>query len=139
MQEYNTAADILQTIGPRKVIQLYAYVFLPVDDYRCLSELPPAVLDASVFRGVRAAAKTCGWEGDGDWCVWWCPPFLVGDDGDGGGVCEPYLFVKQSNNGTSFLVGRQRLRLNPKSSCWSGKCVLIEDGAVQYAYDLVSE
>lgn len=48
--------------------------------------------------------KKAGWEGDGDIKVMWIPPFAGAGVEDTYGI--PVWFVKQSNNGTSFLASR---------------------------------
>ncbi|MEP6895143.1 MAG: toll/interleukin-1 receptor domain-containing protein [Chloroflexota bacterium] len=55
-----------------------------------------------IFETVKRRFRKAGWEGDGEIRLLWIPPFI------GAGVQDTYgvtvWFVKQNNNGTSFLA-----------------------------------
>ena len=86
-------------------------------EYQHLDELRFAI-DAEVFlqgdelrneriQAARARLTELGWEGDGRVEILWIPPFLEGPlSGDNMGFCVWH--VKQSNNGTSFLLSPYR-------------------------------
>ncbi|MFJ6024261.1 hypothetical protein ACIQC9_06660 [Brevundimonas sp. NPDC092305] len=49
--------------------------------------------------------KRAGWEGDGDIQIMWLPPFILSGDTYG----SYHWVVKQSNNGTAFITGKEAL------------------------------
>ncbi len=59
-----------------------------------------------VMGAVELRLRVAGWEGDGAVTIMWLPPFVVGNDWGAGQVV---FHVKQSNNGTSFMVTKEPL------------------------------
>ena len=55
-----------------------------------------------VKESILKAFRECGWEGDGSLQIIFVPQFMIHAEGCGHG--EPVYFVKQGNNGTSYLL-----------------------------------
>jgi hypothetical protein len=88
--------------------ELFVYHYEHLDDLRFVrrpeeiyTDMDPDALGQRKS-AVRAALLTAGWEGDGDLGLIWLPPFVdVGEEDTWG----TYVWhVKQSNNGTSWIV-----------------------------------
>ena len=92
---------------PKTVADYHVYSYEHVDELAFV--LPPSIVEAECHYGTGVAALepdiaelflANGWEGDGDIGLMWLPPF-VGPWGSSG---QLVWFVKQVNNGTSFLA-----------------------------------
>ena len=83
---------------------VYTYEHIDVLEYMPSAE---AVLQGTpnadnILTAARQKLKDAGWEGDGELKILWIPPFVGAGMEDTWGVAT--WFVKQSNNGTSFIM-----------------------------------
>lgn len=92
--------------NPKCVRDYEVYEYQHVD---ILEFMPPAsaVLQGvgnanEVLAEVAYALRAGGWEGDGTIRILWIPPFMGAGSEDTWGIAA--WFVKQSNNGTSFIA-----------------------------------
>lgn len=138
-------------MAPREEPQLidliggyYAYQYEHLDDLRFIrtpedflgsfgSDKPSREDIAHILTAVEKKFREAGWEGDGTIGVIWLPPFVDTGIEDTWGT---YLWhVKQSNNGTSFVLSHgplqfQRIRAQNEFSP-RGRPVSIVDGDAQ--------
>jgi len=83
---------------------VYRYEHIDILDFMPLATkvLQGVKNSKRIIEAVERRLKKDGWEGDGDLQILWLPPFV------GAGVQDTYgvtiWFVKQGNNGTSFLA-----------------------------------
>lgn len=84
--------------------QVYQYHHIDILEFIPLASLVlQGVPNAKeVLAEVALALKAGGWEGDGEIRILWIPPFIGAGAEDTWGVAT--WFVKQSNNGTSFIA-----------------------------------
>lgn len=84
--------------------QVYQYEHIDILEFMPLATkvLQGVKNSQKIIERVERRLKKAGWEGDGDLQILWIPPFI------GAGVQDTYgvtvWFVKQGNNGTSFMV-----------------------------------
>lgn len=84
--------------------QVYQYEHIDILDFMPLATkvLQGVKNSQRIIEVVERRLKKAGWEGDGELQILWIPPFI------GAGVQDTYgvtvWFVKQGNNGTSFLA-----------------------------------
>jgi hypothetical protein len=109
------------------VASYYIYRYCHIDDFDFVRE--PQELVASAEEGysleswaparedlpdflnrLRDRFRSAGWEGDGEICAVWLPPFVSSDLDSSG---EVVWMVKQSNKGISFLACRSPLKFAP--------------------------
>ena len=96
--------DLLE--DPSRLQSYYVYTYEHID---ILSFLPSAIDFLSAYGGcpalihqVEELFRQNGWEGDGEIRLMWFPPFLrIGVEDTWGTLA---WFVKQNNNGTSFIA-----------------------------------
>lgn len=101
---YNYIRDLLE--DPARIQSYYVYTYEHID---ILNFLPPAEDLLGEYDGYTALLKQVkdlfsrnGWEGDGEIRLMWFPPFLkIGVEDTWGTLA---WFVKQNNNGTSFIA-----------------------------------
>ncbi len=91
---------------PQVVSEFHAYSYHFLDDLSFMSE-PAFHLDVFTTYNVlidqiKKRFRQVGWEGDGNIKLFWLPPFVGAGVDDTQGVCVWH--VKQSNNGTSWLL-----------------------------------
>lgn len=106
--DFGWAAEILseEIKNPKCVhdYHVYRYEHIDVLEYMPLAE---AVLQKVpnkdlIIQNIKEKFSNSGWEGDGEIRILWIPPFVGAGVEDTWGVAV--WFVKQSNNGTSFLA-----------------------------------
>jgi hypothetical protein len=83
---------------------VYRYEHIDILDFLPLAEtiLKDVPNSASVIARAREQLTENGWEGDGELRIWWIPPFVGAGAEDTYGAAA--WFVKQQNNGTSFIM-----------------------------------
>lgn len=96
---------------PQLVSDFYVYEYEHIDvlDFMLLSD---AVLGKykgydELIAAIKQKLAESGWEGDGDIQLLWFPPFCISENSDTYG--EISWFVKQFNNGTSFICSPYEL------------------------------
>lgn len=100
------------TFSLDEIANLFVYSFEHID-VRSFERHPAEVLDVGpdelelLTRGVATLFEQHGWEGDGDVCLLWLPPFVLADPDNTWGIAVWH--VKQSNNGTSWLAATAAL------------------------------
>ena len=107
----HTVEDLIHDPETIKTMQIYMYhhidllLYIPSAD----SVLGDAPNKVGIIQQLRERFLEAGWEGDGEIGMIWIPPFFYGLDKKG--IC--IWHVKQSNNGTSWLVSP--VKLSPRA------------------------
>ena len=84
--------------------QVYQYEHIDILEFMPLATkvLQGVRNSQKIIEAVERRLKKAGWEGDGDLQILWIPPFI------GAGIQDTYgiavWFVKQGNNGTSYMA-----------------------------------
>ena len=87
----------------------YVYQFHFVDCFEFLNFIasPKSEQYQYELKEVKQAFLLAGWEGDGEIIFVWIPPFATTLEDDNFG--KMLWYVKQSNNGTSWIASREKL------------------------------
>ena len=82
---------------------------------KAMEDMDPLDVD-EIMDAIKARFKKAGWEGDGDIRLLYLPPFVFNPNG-GDTFGTLVWFVKQSNNGTSFLASPEKLHFPDLERC----------------------